>query len=142
MYNKSAYIIVELLIAILLMGIVVSLLLVLSNAAVDLGEDNHNKSLLQRETLLSLEMINNIIDNSSAVKQIKEKELLVLTTTGEWKKLYYKSGLGLCYAADNNIISQYVADLKFTSKSSSLLIVELVVKQNNSLKKLKTGIEL
>ena len=140
MSKESAYILLEVLITTALLGLIISLLAVLNTTALNLWSLNIDRVILARNSLISLEMIINLIEEAKAVKNIQKEEITLLTPSGEWRRLYYKSGVGLCWGADNNIIQKGVERLEFIVPSSSLLIIELVVKEEGMTKKLRTGI--
>lgn len=142
MKTERGYILVEVLLVSLLLGVLTSILALMNITSLTCWESNQERSNLQREALISLEMIVNIIDQAAVVEDIKETELTLITATGEKKKLYYKAGKGLCWSADNNLVSNRVVSLDFTKQSESFLIVELVVKVKTNYQKLKTGIEI
>ena len=142
MEDNSAYILLEILITCLLLAVVVSLLATINLTAIEFWEFNNQRTSLQREALVSIEMIVNIISDAVEVKKITDTKLLLLASNGEWEELYYKPNVGVCWQANNNIISQEVVDLKFIIENSSLLEIEVTVKADNRIKKLKTGIEI
>ncbi|MFO7820407.1 MAG: hypothetical protein R6V17_09255 [Halanaerobacter sp.] len=142
MSKESAYILLEVLITTALLALIISLLAVLNTTALNLWSLNIDRVSLARESLISLEMIINLIEDAKAVQDIQEEEITLLTPSGEWMRLYYKSGVGLCWGADNNIIQKGVKSLEFTVLNSSLLIIELVVEEEGRTKKLSTGIEI
>ena len=143
MEDDSAYILLEILITSLLLAVIVSLLATINLTAIEFWEFNNQRTSLQREALVSIEMIVNIISAAVEVKKITDTKLLLLASNGEWEELYYKPNVGVCWQANNNIISQEVVDLKFIIVNSSLLEIEVTAKaDNNRIKKLKTGIEI
>ena len=142
MEEETAYIMVEIILVTLLLGIVVSLLAMINLTAFELWEVNQNNANLQREALISMEMIVNIINQAVVVKEIKAEEVTVLTTAGKWEKIYYKKDKGLCWSADSNIISPKVVELEFKLENDSFLIVNLVVNIKGEGKRLTTGVEI
>ena len=142
MEEETAYIMVEIILVTLLLGIVISLLAMINLTTFELWQVNQNNVNLQREALISMEMIVNIINQAVAVKEIKTKEITVLTTAGKWEQIYYKSDEGLCWSADSNIISPKVVDLEFKLENNSFLTVSLVVKSKGEVQRLTTGVEI
>ncbi|MBM7555203.1 hypothetical protein [Halanaerobacter jeridensis] len=142
MKEESAYILVEIMLVSLLFSLVVFLLAMMNLTAVELWDFNRNRVNLQREAVITMEMMVDIINQASAVKDITENEMTVLTADGDWEKIYYKEGQGLCWAANNNVLSRKVVSVKFDKESESFLIINLELKSHGKLKKLITGVEL
>lgn len=142
MQKEFGYILVEIMLTLMLFSLIISLLVMINMTAIDLWHFNINRVSLQREVLISMEKIVNIINQAAAVDNITLRGLDVLTTAGRWDRLYYKPKKGLCWASDTNVISKRVVSLKFIKQSESLLIIELIVQKQNETEKLTTGIEI
>lgn len=142
MRKEEGYILIEVLLVSILLVVLTSILATINLTALECWESNQERSNLQREALITMEMIVNMIKQGLVIEEIQDSELTLVTAAGEKKKLYYKPGQGLCWAADNNVVSNRVVSLNFTKQSESLLIIKLVIKVKNRSEKLQTGIEI
>jgi type II secretory pathway component PulJ len=140
--DDSAYVLVEVLVGVILLAVVLSLLAGINLSVIKIWEQTSQQSSLGQEALISMEVIIQAINRAVAIETIKEEKLTILTADGQQEQIYYKPGVGLCRAADNNIISNRVIKLKFIKRSNSLLVVKVVVQDKTGTKKLKTGIEI
>lgn len=142
MKKDDGYIMVEIILITAMLSLTVSIVATANFNMLNLWNETNHRIELSRERLIGLEMVINLIENARAVKDVKENELILLTAAGSWEPLYYKSGVGLCWKSDSNIITRQITGLNFKLVASSLLIVEVIIKNGQRTKKLRTGLEI